>query len=40
MLISAMGALAVAKGHIRVAEAILNLDDQLIDKLIKLDFDE
>lgn len=38
-LIAALGALAVAKGHVRVAEAILNLDDHLIDRLIALDFD-
>jgi hypothetical protein len=38
-LIAALGALAVAKGHAKVAEAILNLDDQLIDRLIALDFD-
>lgn len=38
-LISALCALAVAKGHPRVAEAIMNLDDDLIQRLIDLDFD-
>lgn len=38
MLLSAMSALAVAKGNHRVAEAIMNLDDDLIGKLIDLDF--
>ena len=37
-LISAFAALAVAKGHHRTAEAILNLDDDLIERLINLDF--
>lgn len=37
-LLSAMSALAVAKGHQRVAEAVMNLDDDLITKLIDLDF--
>jgi hypothetical protein len=37
-LLSAMSALAAAKGHHRVAEAIMNLDDDLISKLIDLDF--
>jgi hypothetical protein len=37
-LISAISALAVAKGHHRIAEAIMNLDDDLIAKLIALDF--
>ena len=40
MLISAFGAQAAAKGHLRIAEAIMNLDDELIEKLIKLEFDE
>jgi len=40
MLLSAICAQAVAKGHIRQAEAIMNLDDALIDKLINLDFDD
>jgi len=39
-LLSAMSALAVAKGHHRVAEAVMNLDDDLITKLIDLDFGE
>lgn len=39
MLLSAICAQAVSKGHFRQAEAIMNLDDALIDKLIKLDFD-
>lgn len=38
MLQSAMSALAVAKGHPRMGEAIMNLDDVLIEKLIALDF--
>ena len=37
-LLSAASALAVAKGHHRVAEAIMNLDDDLITRLIELDF--
>lgn len=37
-LLSAASALAVAKGHHRVAEAIMNLDDSLITRLIELDF--
>lgn len=37
-LLSAMSAIAVAKGHHRVAEAVMNLDDDLIRKLINLDF--
>ena len=37
-LLSAVSALAVAKGHHRVAEAVMNLDDDLIRKLIELDF--
>ncbi len=39
MLIAAFSAQAVSKGHHRVAEAILNLDDSLIDRLIDLNFD-
>ncbi|MGD1926345.1 MAG: hypothetical protein ACFB03_19485 [Paracoccaceae bacterium] len=39
MLISAMCAQAVAKGHTKVAEAIMNLDEELITRLISLDFD-
>jgi hypothetical protein len=39
MLISAMCAQAVAKGHIEIAEAIMNLDEELITRLIDLDFD-
>lgn len=38
-LLSAMSALAVAKGHHKIAEAIMNLDDDLIEKLVNLDFD-
>ncbi|GAA3889916.1 hypothetical protein GCM10022276_06190 [Sphingomonas limnosediminicola] len=37
--LSALAALAVAKGHAHVAEAILNLDGDLIAKLRSLDFD-
>jgi hypothetical protein len=37
-LISAASALAAAKGDHRVAEAIMNLDDDLITRLIELDF--
>ncbi len=37
-LLSAASALAVAKGHHRIAEAISNLDDDLITRLIELDF--
>lgn len=37
MSLSAFAALAVSKGHFRVAEAIMNLDDDLIGKLIELD---
>tara|TARA_R110002051_G_scaffold141578_1_gene214782 strand:- start:27436 stop:27948 length:513 start_codon:yes stop_codon:yes gene_type:complete len=37
-LISAMTALAVGKGQHRVAKALLNLDDDLITRLIDLDF--
>lgn len=39
-LLSAMAAIAVSKGHHRVAEAVMNLDDDLIRKLIELDFIE
>ncbi len=39
MLISATAALAVAKGHIPVAEALLNLDDDWIARMINDDFD-
>lgn len=38
-LISALAAQAVAKGHAHVAEALLNLDSDLIAKLRSLDFD-
>ena len=38
MLLSTLAAIAVAKGKYRIAEAIVNLDDHLIDKLIDLDF--
>lgn len=37
-LLSAVCALSVAKGHHRVAEAIMNLDDDLITRLIEFDF--
>ena len=37
-LLSAASALAAAKGHHRVAEALMNLDDDLITRLIELDF--
>lgn len=37
-LLSAASALAAAKGHHRVAEAIMNLDDDIITRLIELDF--
>jgi len=39
-LLSALSALAAAKGHHRVADAIMNLDEDLITKLIELDFGE
>lgn len=38
-LLSAVAAQAVAKGHRHIAEAILNLDSDLIAKLRSLDFD-
>ncbi len=38
-LLSAISALAVSKGNRRVAEAVMNLNDDLISKLIELDFD-
>jgi len=38
-LLSAASALATAKRHHRVAEAIMNLDDDLITRLIEFDFD-
>jgi hypothetical protein len=38
-LLSAIAAQCVAKGHVQVAEAILNLDSDLIAKLRSLDFD-
>lgn len=37
-LTSAMAALAVGKGQYQVAEALLNLDEHLITRLIELDF--
>lgn len=37
-LLSAVSALAAAKGHHRVAEAIMNLDEDLITRLIELNF--
>lgn len=39
-MLSAICAQAVAKGHHRIAEAIMNLDDDLIGRLINLDFGE
>lgn len=39
MLRSAAAAQAVAKGHIDVAEALLNLDDTWIAKIIKCEFE-
>ena len=36
MVISASAALAVAKGEHRLAEALINLDDDLIGKLVDL----
>jgi hypothetical protein len=39
MLLSAAAAQAVAKGHIDVAAALLNLDDAWIAKIIKCEFD-
>ena len=39
MLISAISAQAAAKGHTKIAHVIMNLDDDLIAKLINLDFD-
>lgn len=38
-LLSVLSALAVTKGHHRISEAIMNLDDNLIQRLIDLDFD-
>lgn len=38
-LLSALAAQAVAKGNHRIAEAVLNLDETLIQRLIDLDFD-
>jgi hypothetical protein len=37
-LLSALAAQAVAKGHRKIAEAIMNLDGDLIERLIALDF--
>ena len=37
-LLSALSAFAAAKGHHRIAEAIMNLDDDLTTKLVDLDF--
>ena len=39
MLLCAFAAQAVAKGEFGVAEAIMNLDDDLITRLINLDFE-
>ncbi len=38
-LLSVLAAQAIAKGNHRVAEAVMNLDDALIQRLIDLDFD-
>lgn len=38
MLLSAMAAQAIAKGHVAVAEAMLNLDSDLIAKINRLEF--
>ncbi len=38
-LLSAMCAQAVAKGHTKVAEAIMNFDEEVITRLIEQDFD-
>ena len=38
-LLSVLAAQAVAKGNQRVAEAVMNLDDSLIQRLIDLDFE-
>ncbi len=38
-LLSVLAAQATAKGNHRVAEAVLNLDDAFIQRLIDLDFD-
>ncbi|ATY33732.1 hypothetical protein [Sphingomonas psychrotolerans] len=40
MLLSALSAQAVAKGHHRVAEAIMNLDDDLIGRIVDLNLGE
>ncbi|WP_299303249.1 hypothetical protein [uncultured Litoreibacter sp.] len=37
-LLCAMAAQSIAKGHPKIAEAILNLDDELITRLVELDF--
>jgi hypothetical protein len=37
--LSVAAAQAVAKGHFDVAEALIHLDDDLIEKLKNLDFD-
>jgi hypothetical protein len=39
MLLSAAAAQAIAKGHIDVAAALLNLDDAWIAKIIKCEFE-
>lgn len=39
MLLSVLSAQAAAKGNCRIAQAIMNLDDNLIQRLIDLDFD-
>jgi len=39
MLLSVAAALAVAKGHVAVAEALLNLDDEWISKIIKGEYE-
>ena len=39
ILLSALSAQAVAKGHYDVAEALFNLDEHMIARIINLDFD-
>ena len=39
MLLAAAAAQAVAKGHVDVAEALINLDDDWIDKINRCEFD-
>ncbi|WP_206242212.1 hypothetical protein [Novosphingobium terrae] len=39
-MLSAISAQAIAKGHHRIAEAVMNLDDHLIAKLVAMDFED